>query len=231
MYDTGANLTRLRQRIATAAKAVNRNPSEITLVAVSKTQPLRKIHAAITAGQREFGENYLQEAVEKIKATQGEGLVWHFIGPIQSNKTRDIAAHFDWVHSVGRFKIAHRLSAQRPSNLPPLNVCLQVNISSESSKSGIAPAEAVDLACRIHDLPNLQLRGLMAVPAPASTFAAQRQPFARLRELQATLNSNGCKLDSLSMGMTDDLEAAIAEGTTMVRVGTAIFGPRQLVKH
>lgn len=226
MHDTGANLTRLRQRIATAAKAADRDPSEITLVAVSKIQPLQKILDAIAAGQHDFGENYLQEALVKISAVKNTQVAWHFIGPIQSNKTRDIAAHFDWVHSVDRFKIAHRLSEQRPDGLPPLNICLQINISGESSKSGVALAEAAELAGRIRDLPNLQLRGLMAVPAPADTLAAQRRPFARLRELQDELNHGGCQLDTLSMGMTDDLEAAITEGATLVRVGTAIFGPR-----
>lgn len=226
MTDVSTQLTRLHNDIQAAATACGRDPGGIRLIAVSKTQPLDKLRDAVAAGQTDFGENYLQEALEKITALQNDALVWHFIGPIQSNKTRDIAAHFDWVHSVDRLKIARRLSEQRPDDRPPLNICLQVNISGEDSKSGVAPAEVADLAAQINALPRLHLRGLMAVPAPADTRAAQRQPFARLRELKDELNNHGCALDSLSMGMTGDLEAAIAEGATLVRVGTAIFGKR-----
>lgn len=224
MSETATNLGVVRERITRAASVSGRDPGSITLVAVSKTRPAGKIREAINHQQVHFGENYLQEALEKIDALSRYRPVWHFIGPIQSNKTRDIAAHFDWVHSVDRYKIARRLSEQRPDNLPPLNICLQVNISRERSKAGVLPDDAAELVKEIGRLPRLQLRGLMAIPAAADTQEAQRRPFASLRQLRDRLNTG--TMDTLSMGMTDDLEAAIAEGATMVRVGTAIFGPR-----
>jgi len=196
------------------------------VLAVSKTRGAEEVRAAAALGLRDFGENYMQEGLAKIESLTGLNLCWHFIGPIQSNKTRAIAEHFDWVHSVDRLKIAQRLSAQRPAQLPDLQVCLQVNISGEDSKSGVDPTELTALATAVAQLPRLQLRGLMAIPAPSDTLARQREPFARLRnalvELQATLPM----LDTLSMGMSGDLEAAIAEGATIVRVGTDLFGPR-----
>ncbi|MES1943401.1 alanine racemase domain-containing protein [Salinisphaera sp. PC39] len=220
------NLERVRTRIIEAAHAAGRPPDGIRLVAVSKTRPADDIAAAAEAGQRDFGENYLQEALPKIEALRGRDLTWHFIGPIQSNKTRDIAAAFDWVHSVDRFKIARRLSDQRPDDLPPLEVCLQVNIDDQASKSGVAPADALELARAVAGFPRLRLRGLMAIPAPSEDPAAQRAPFAALRRLRDELNAAGLSLDTLSMGMTGDLEAAVAEGATIVRVGTAVFGER-----
>jgi len=225
-HDTAANLATLRNRIATAATHAKRDPNEITLVAVSKTQSTARVSEAVADGQKDFGENYLQEALEKIAALRAHELVWHFIGPIQSNKTRDIATHFDWVHSVDRLKIARRLSDQRADDQPALNICLQVNISDESSKAGIAADEAADLAAEINALPRLSLRGLMAIPAPANSQDEQRRPFAALRKLNESLRGNGIDAQELSMGMTDDLEAAIAEGATLIRVGTAIFGSR-----
>jgi pyridoxal phosphate enzyme (YggS family) len=198
----------------------------VTLVAVSKTRPATAIRSAYEEGQRDFGENYLQEALEKIAAFPGEALVWHFIGPIQSNKTRAIAEHFDWVHSVDRLKLARRLNDQRPPDMPPLNVCLQVNISGEASKSGVEPEALAALATSVAELPRLRLRGLMAIPAASDDPEQQRRPFRALREALERLRADGLALDTLSMGMTNDLEAAIAEGATLVRVGTAIFGPR-----
>lgn len=227
MNDIATGLEDVRARIAAAAAAAGRAPETIRLVAVSKTRPETDIAAAADAGQREFGENHLQEALPKIAALRDRALVWHFIGPIQSNKTRDIAAHFDWVHSVDRLKIARRLSRQRPASAGPLNICLQVNIDMEATKSGVPPGEATALALEIAALPRLRLRGLMAIPAPTSNPAAQRRPFAALRELRDELTASGLTLDTLSMGMTDDLEAAITEGATVVRVGTAIFGARK----
>lgn len=226
MSDIAANLARLRREIVDAAKASGRAANEIELIAVSKTQPLDKIRDAIAAQQRHFGENYLQEALDKIHALTDHALTWHFIGPIQSNKTRDIAAHFDWVHSVDRFKIARRLAEQRPPELSPLNICLQVNISGEDTKSGLAPVDVQPLARDISALKNLRLRGLMAIPAPAHSFEDQRKPFAALRELKAALAGEHPDMDTLSMGMSDDLQAAIAESATLVRIGTAIFGSR-----
>lgn len=220
------NLARVHERIRAAAAAAARSPDDIRLLAVSKSRGADAIEMAADTGQHEFGENYLQEAAGKIAALAGNNLTWHFIGPIQSNKTRDIATQFDWVHSVDRFKIARRLSEQRPGGLPPLNICLQVNISAEASKSGVAPDQLEELAKATSDLPQLRLRGLMAIPAPAETCAAQREPFARLRQHFSRLQQAGLALDTLSMGMSDDLEAAILEGSTLVRVGTAIFGPR-----
>ena len=220
------NIAKLHQRIRLSAEKYHRPESRILLLAVSKTRPAGDIRAAFEAGLSDFGESYLQEAVEKIYALADLPLTWHFIGPIQSNKTRQIAEHFHWVHSVDRLKIARRLQEQRPDELPPLQVCLQVNISGEASKSGADAAEVRPLAQAIAGMPNLKLRGLMAIPAATEDEEAQRQAFARLRSLLEALQSDHPDLDTLSMGMSDDLEAAIAEGSTIVRIGTALFGPR-----
>jgi pyridoxal phosphate enzyme (YggS family) len=222
-----ASLTSVRERIAAACAQAARPADSVRLVAVSKTFPAEAIEAAAAAGQRDFGENYLQEALPKLEHCAGRGLVWHFIGPIQSNKTRPIAEHFDWVHTVEREKIARRLSEQRPAHLPPLHVCIEVNVSGEASKSGVTPQEAPALARAVAALPRLKLRGLMAIPEPGDDAGLQRQRFASLRALRDQLNAEGLALDTLSMGMSADLEAAIAEGATIVRVGTAIFGERQ----
>ena len=226
MTTFSANLQAVLARIDAAARACARNPSEIRLLAVSKTWPASAVCEAADAGQKMFGENYVQEGLDKVAALAGLGFEWHFIGPLQSNKTRRVAETFDWVHSVDRLKIAERLSEQRPSNLPRLQVCLQVNVSGEASKSGVALDEVPELAHRLATLPGLQLRGLMAIPEPLSDYSAQRAPFRQLREIYEALKKNGLALDTLSMGMTHDLEAAIAEGATIVRVGTAIFGER-----
>lgn len=196
------------------------------LLAVSKTWPAERVRDAAAAGQQAFGENYVQEGVVKVEALAGLGLEWHFIGPLQSNKTRLVANSFAWVHSIDRLKIAERLSEQRDVHLPPLEVCIQVNVSGEESKSGVAPDDLPDLARAVAALPRLRLRGLMTIPEPTSDVALQRARFACLRQLRDQLNAGGLQLDTLSMGMSDDLEAAIAEGATMVRVGTAIFGSR-----
>jgi hypothetical protein len=224
-------LQAVRQRIARAAAAVNRPAEGIQLLAVSKTVPAALVRQAYTAGQRAFGESYVQEAVEKIQALNDLPLKWHFIGPIQSNKTRPIAENFAWVHSLERARIADRLAAARPSDLPDLQVCLQVNVSGEASKSGVAPEELPALARHVQTLPRLKLRGLMAIPEPTDDPVKQRLAFARLRQLLEQLNAEGFQLDTLSMGMSDDLEAAIAEGATIVRVGSAIFGARQYDKE
>jgi pyridoxal phosphate enzyme (YggS family) len=229
MDTIGANLQAVKARIATAAQQCGRDPAGIALLAVSKTFGVDAVHAAHAAGQRAFGENYVQEAVDKINALQGLGVVWHFIGPIQSNKTRQIAEHFDWVHSIDRLKIAERLSAARPAGLAPLQVCIQVNIGDETSKSGVAPGEALALAKEIAALPRLALRGLMTIPPAREDVREQRSYFAQLRALRDEPGASGLALDTLSMGMSADLEAAIAEGATLVRIGTAIFGTRQ--KH
>ncbi len=221
-----ANLQAVRSRIARAAQAAQRHPGDIVLVAVSKTFPAERIAEAHAAGQRAFGENHAQEAVEKITVLAALPLEWHFIGPIQSNKTRLIAEHFQWVHSVDREKIAQRLNAGRLDGTPPLNVCIQVNVSGEAAKSGVAPGEEAKLADAIARLPRLKLRGLMAIPEPTTDVTLQRRRFALLRELKDRLAARGHALDTLSMGMSDDFEAAIMEGATMVRIGTAIFGPR-----
>lgn len=210
--------------------AAGRAPEQVQLLAVSKTFDAAAVAEAADAGQPAFGENYLQEALDKISSLEtlrpGNQVEWHFIGPIQSNKTRPIAEHFAWVHSVDRLKIAQRLSEQRPEHLPPLNVCLQINISGEASKSGALPAQAAALAATIAALPRLRLRGLMAIPEPAQSDAARRRPLREMRELMQALRAQGLDLDTLSMGMSDDLEAAVAEGATIVRIGTAIFGKR-----
>ena len=216
--------------IAAAAQVAGRDPAAVSLLAVSKTWPAAAVRAAAAAGQRAFGENYVQEALAKIDALADlrAQLQWHLIGPLQSNKTRPVAEAFDWVHSVDRLKIAQRLAEQRPAELPPLQLCLQVNISGEDSKSGVAPADVPALAKAVAALPRerVVLRGLMAIPEPAGDFEAQRRPHRALRELLAALNAQGLGLDTLSMGMSADLEAAVAEGATIVRVGTAIFGRR-----
>ncbi|MFJ1341123.1 YggS family pyridoxal phosphate-dependent enzyme [Pseudomonas caricapapayae] len=217
------NLSTLAARISAAAEAAGRASSDIRLLAVSKTKPAAAVREAFAAGVRDVGENYLQEALNKQGELTDLPLTWHFIGPIQSNKTRAIAEHFDWVHSVDRLKIAQRLSEQRPEGLEPLNICLQVNVSGEASKSGCTPAELPALASAIAALPRLRLRGLMAIPEPTDDRAAQEAAFARVRELQASLDLD---LDTLSMGMSHDLEAAIAQGATWVRIGTALFGAR-----
>jgi pyridoxal phosphate enzyme (YggS family) len=221
-----SNLQAVNRAIVTATEAVGRRAGEVVLLAVSKTFQPDDLREAYRAGQTRFAENYLQEALSKIGALGDLAIEWHFIGPIQSNKTRPIAENFSWVHSVDRLKIAERLSAQRPPGLPPLQVCVQVNVSGEESKSGVAAEEVDELAHAISALPYVRLRGLMAVPAPADDAASQRLPFARLRELRDRLNRQGLHLDTLSMGMSHDFAAAIAEGATMVRIGTAIFGAR-----
>ncbi len=217
------NIAKVAARIREAAQAVHRDAATVGLLAVSKTQPAAAIREAFAAGLRDFGENYLQEALDKQVDLDDLPLIWHFIGPIQSNKTKAIAEHFDWVHSVDRLKIAQRLSDQRPATLPPLNVCLQVNVSGEASKSGCTPQELGPLAEAVAAMPQLRLRGLMCIPAPTEDPAEQRAAFARLRLLRDEL---ALDLDTLSMGMSQDLEAAIAEGATWVRIGTALFGAR-----
>lgn len=209
-----------------AALLAQRDAAQISLLAVSKTVPANVLREAYSAGQKAFGENYVQEALDKMRELRDLPLEWHFIGPIQSNKTRAIAENFSWVHGVDRLRIAERLSEQRPANLPLLNVCLQINVSGEASKGGVEPGEAEALARAIAVLPRLKLRGLMAIPAPAEGLAAQRAPFAKMRELLMRLNHVGLNLDTLSMGMSHDMAAAILEGATIVRVGTAIFGSR-----
>ncbi|GAB6847728.1 YggS family pyridoxal phosphate-dependent enzyme [Paraburkholderia kururiensis] len=229
MSDIAHNLADVHARIERAAHAAGRDPQSVALLAVSKTFPADDVRAAHAAGQRAFGENYVQEAIAKIEALADlrASIEWHFIGPLQSNKTRPVAEHFDWVHSVDRLKIAQRLAEQRPDALPPLNVLLQVNVSGEASKSGVTPAEAAAVAHEIAALPKLRLRGLMSIPEPAETLEAQRAPHRMLRELFDSLRADGLALDTLSMGMSADLEAAVLEGATIVRIGTAIFGARQ----
>jgi len=224
------NLQAVRRSIAQAADGAQRPAAGVMLLAVSKTFGSDAVLAAVQAGQTAFGENYLQEALDKIAAVRAAqpdaALEWHFIGPIQSNKTRPIAEHFDWVHTVEREKIAVRLSEQRPAGLPELNICLQVNISGEASKSGVAPPDLPALAHAVAQLPRLRLRGLMAIPEPETDPARQRAAFARLRQLYQQLRDEGLALDTLSMGMSADLQAAVLEGATIVRVGSAIFGLR-----
>jgi pyridoxal phosphate enzyme (YggS family) len=228
MATIAANIQQVRERIARACAASQRPVQSVTLLTVSKTFSSEAVRAAFAAGERHFGENYVQEALDKIDALADlrSQIAWHLIGPLQSNKTREVARHFDWVHSVDRLKIAQRLSEQRPPDLPRLNICLQVNVSGEASKSGVAPDELAALAHAVSALPRLALRGLMSIPQPMDDPAQQAAPHRRLRELLAHLQQQGVALDTLSMGMSADLEAAIAEGATMVRVGTAIFGQR-----
>ena len=223
------NTTSVQRRLQQAARDAGRNPEDILLLAVSKTRTSAQVRTVLESGLSSFGENYLQEAVEKIAQLSNSAISWHFIGPLQSNKTRQVAEHFDWVHTVDRLKIAKRLSDQRAPDMPALNVCLQINIDNESSKSGLSPEQAIEVANSVALLPNLRLRGLMAIPKPSTEPAEQRQPFARLRALLEEINTrldNSQKLDTLSMGMSGDLEPAIYEGATIVRVGTDIFGPR-----
>lgn len=234
MTTISSNLQAVNARIVAACVAAGREPATVKLLAVTKTWPAAWVREAAAAGQRSFGESYVQEALPKQAALADLDLEWHFIGPLQSNKTRPVAEHFAWAHSIERLKIAERLSAQRPVHLPPLNVCVQVNVSGELSKSGCALAEAAALCRTVAVLPGLRLRGLMAIPEPTTDLAAAsaladsltRQRFARLRELRDALVGEGLMLDTLSMGMSHDLEAAIMEGATIVRVGTAIFGER-----
>ncbi|HZM45557.1 MAG TPA: YggS family pyridoxal phosphate-dependent enzyme [Burkholderiales bacterium] len=222
-----ANLQAVHGRIARAASAAGRSPDDVALVAVSKTFPAALVAEAHACGQRSFGENQAQEGVKKATELSHLEILWHFIGPIQSNKTRLIAECFQWVHGIEREKIAGRLNEARPAGLPPLEVCIQINVSGEPSKSGVPPGSEAALAEAISRLPRLRLRGLMAIPEPAADPASRRRQFARLRELKDGLNARGFALDTLSMGMSDDMEAAILEGATMVRVGTAIFGSRK----
>jgi len=217
-------LKQIRTQISEAELACNRQPGSVLLLAVSKTKPAEDIAAAYQAGQRHFGENYLQEALRKQQELGAYTITWHFIGPIQSNKTKALSTHFDWVHSVDSLKIAKRLSEQRPAHLPPLNICLQVNISDEPSKSGITLAELPQLCEQVAKLPNLTLRGVMAIPAPQDDFEQQRQPYRALYQAVTNLKQPG--LNTFSFGMTGDLKAAIAEGSTIVRIGTALFGER-----
>ena len=224
------NLQAVKAAIEAAATAAGRAPATVQLLAVSKTFPPEAVLEALSAGQRAFGENYLQEGLDKIHAVAAKApdaaLEWHFIGPIQSNKTRPIATNFAWVHTVERFKIAQRLAEQRPAELGPLNICLQVNVSGEASKSGVAPDELLELAQQVVTLPNLRLRGLMAIPELNVDVAKQRASFARLRELADQLRAAGMPIDTLSMGMSGDMEAAVMEGATIVRIGSAVFGAR-----
>jgi pyridoxal phosphate enzyme (YggS family) len=221
-----AALQGVRKRIAQAAAAAGRSAHSVTLLAVGKAQPVELLAAAAACGLTDFGESYLQEALEKIAALQDRPLTWHFIGRIQANKTRAIAEHFAWVHAVDRLKVAERLSAQRPFHAPPLNVCLQVNVAGEASKGGATPAELPALAAAVAPLPRLALRGLMCIPPEETDPERQRAWFAKLRVLKEDLNNTGLRLDTLSMGMTGDFEAAIREGATIVRLGTALFGER-----
>lgn len=220
------NLALISDLLALAAIEAKREPADVQLLAVSKKQPLQKILAARDAGQRDFGENFVQEGLDKIVKTRDLDLIWHFIGHLQNNKTRAVAENFDWVHTIDTLKTAKRLSEQRPDSLSPLNICLQVNIDGEERKSGISIAELPDLAAACAKLPNLNLRGLMCLPAPRTDFSEQRIPFATLRLLGEQLRSDGIDTDTLSMGMSGDYRAAVFEGATIVRIGTALFGAR-----
>jgi len=221
-----AKLQAVLARIASAARQYGRDPGDVRLLAVSKTWPAACVREVALAGQTAFGESFVREGLDKVEALASLGLDWHFIGAVQSNKTRLLAENFNWVHSVDRLRIAERLSEQRPASLPPLSVCLQVNVSGEASKGGVSPAAALALAQAVAVLPNLRLRGLMTVPERSDVFLEQRRPFRMLRQLSEQLQADGLALDTLSMGMSHDLEAAIAEGASVVRVGTAIFGER-----
>ncbi|WP_446469662.1 YggS family pyridoxal phosphate-dependent enzyme [Xenorhabdus stockiae] len=228
MHNIEQNLHDVRNNIALAAQKCGRSPEEITLLAVSKTKPAEAIAKAIATGQREFGENYVQEGVEKIQLFANHNdLVWHFIGPLQSNKSRLVAEHFNWCHTIDRLKIAQRLSEQRPESMAPLNILIQINISGENSKSGILLEELEELAATVDLLPNLVLRGLMAIPAPEEDYERQTAIFRRMEQAFIKLKAQYPRIDTLSMGMTDDMEAAIACGSTLVRIGTAIFGARE----
>lgn len=220
------NLALIRDLLATAAADAGRDPASVRLLAVSKRQPVSAIYDAAAAGQIDFGENQVLEGLEKIKTVADSSLQWHFIGHLQTNKTKAVAEHFDWVHSIDRLKTVERLSLQRPASLDDLNICLQINVDDEPSKSGIAVTDAADLARRVVDLPRIRLRGLMCLPAIRDDFESQRKPFARLRHLADQLRAGGIPTDTLSMGMSGDYRAAIFEGATIVRIGTAVFGPR-----
>ncbi len=226
MQNIEKNLIAIKQQMETAAIKYHRNPADILLLAVSKKKPVSDIETAYACGQHDFGENYLQEAQQKIRELDDLDICWHFIGAIQSNKTRNIAEAFDWVHCIERVKIATRLSDQRPAGMAPLNVCIQVNIDHENSKAGIDLDQVPELAHAIHRLPGIRLRGLMSIPAPRDSFDDQRVAFAQLRDALTSLRQQGIDCDTLSMGMTQDMDAAIAEGSTLVRIGTAIFGER-----
>ena len=226
MIGVTENLAKISDLLAKAAVEAQREPGSVKLLAVSKRQSLDKVLEAHAAGQRDFGENLVQEAVEKIRETRDLDLTWHFIGHLQSNKTRVVAEYFDWVHTIDKLKTAKRLSQQRPAHRDPLTICIQVNVDNESSKSGIDPEALTELATACAELPNLRLRGLMCLPAIRRDTDDQRKPFARLREMAESLRADGIEIDTLSMGMTDDYPAAILEGATIVRIGTAIFGER-----
>jgi pyridoxal phosphate enzyme (YggS family) len=226
MQNIENNLALVHQQIEQAATDYHRESSSISLLAVGKKKPSSDLRNAYNCGQRDFGENYLQEAQAKMLELADLDIVWHFIGPVQSNKTRVLAESFDWVHCVDRLKIARRLSDQRPASMPPLNICIQVNIDLEDSKSGVAPDDIIALAEAFRDLPNIRLRGLMAIPAQRSDFESQREPFAKMKQALQDLQQRGLECDTLSMGMSHDMQAAIAEGSTLVRIGTAIFGER-----
>lgn len=232
MVSIGSKLQEVKRRITAACTESGRDANSVTLLAVSKTFDAAAVRQAHAAGQRAFGENYVQEALAKIDtlADLRPGIEWHLIGPLQSNKTRAVAEAFDWVHTVDRLKIAQRLSDQRPAWLAPMNICLQVNVSGEASKSGLKPQDVAAVARSVSQLPGLRLRGLMSIPEPAEGQAAQRAPHQALHRLLSTLRAEGLDLDTLSMGMSADLEAAVAEGATLVRVGTAVFGGREAVK-
>ncbi|MDH5352883.1 MAG: YggS family pyridoxal phosphate-dependent enzyme [Gammaproteobacteria bacterium] len=226
MQNIEKNLIDINHQIESAALEFKRDPKDISLLAVSKKKPTEDIRGAYACGQRDFGENYLQEALEKVEELSDLNIVWHFIGAVQSNKTRPLAQNFHWVHCIDRLKTAKRLSEQRPQSMPPLNLCIQVNVDQEASKAGVRLDEVDQLAEKIAELPAIRLRGLMAIPAPQADFDSQRKPFAQLRQALERLNHKGLDCDTLSMGMTHDMDAAIAEGATVVRIGTAIFGER-----
>ena len=226
MIGVTENLALISDLLRQAAIEADRTPTDIRLLAVSKKQPLEKIREAAAAGQRDFGENFVQEGVEKIEALSDLDLTWHFIGHLQSNKTRVVAEYFDWVHTIDKLKTARRLNDQRPPGKPPMNICLQVNVDDETSKSGVTPAALPELAQACAALPNLRLRGLMCLPAIRDEFDEQRIPFATLRRLAEELRRDGIETDTLSMGMSADYRAAVFEGATLVRIGTALFGER-----
>lgn len=230
MFIIAEKTAQVVSEINQACQAISRDPKEVALLAVSKTRSAAEVREAFQQGLTRFGENYLQEALNKIQVLDDLPLEWHFIGPVQSNKTRQIAEAFDWVHSVDRLKIARRLSEQRPTDLSDLNICLQVNIDDEDSKAGCSPDAALEMAREIAALPHICLRGLMAIPAPSDDETVQRRAFAKVRELAETIRASGIPIDTLSMGMSGDLNSAIAEGSTLVRIGTALFGPRAVKK-
>lgn len=227
MIGVTENLALIKDLLAFLAVEAEREPGAVKLLAVSKKQPVSMVLAAAKAGQRDFGENFVQEGLAKIDQTRGENLTWHFIGHLQANKTRAVAENFDWVHTIDQLKTARRLSEQRPEALGPLNICLQINVDGEGSKSGISPDALPDLAASVAELPRLALRGLMCLPIARLDFEAQREPFARLRKMAESLRDHGLVTDTLSMGMSGDFRAAIYEGSTIVRIGTALFGPRE----